>query len=265
MSKVYKTIKQQKKQHISWITLSRPNKLNAINNIMLDELSEAVDNAEKDPDVKCVIITGAGERAFSAGADIKELQKLTSETAKMFSVKGQQIFSKLETLSKPIIAAMDGYALGGGLELALACDFRIAADCSVFGCPEAKLGFIPGWGATQRLPAVVGLSNAKRLIMAGEMLGADEAFRMGLVDKVVSYNDLEAEAKALANKLCEYPAEALKQAKQVLNSAGKADLGSGFKRETEAFGLLFSLEDTRKRVASFGSQRNKNRETAKSD
>jgi len=264
VSKAYKTIKQQKKQHTSWITLDRPNKLNAINNLMLDELSEAIDNAEKDPDVKCAIITGAGERAFSAGADIKELQKLTSETAKAFSVKGQQIFSKLEELSKPVIAAIGGYTLGGGLELALACDFRIAADCSVFGCPEAKLGFIPGWGATQRLPPVVGLSNAKQLIMAGDMIPADEAYRVRLIDKVVSYEDLEAETEALAQKLCEYPAEALKQAKQVLNPVGKADLDSGFKRETDAFGLLFSLEDTRKRVASFGSQR-KNRETAKSE
>jgi enoyl-CoA hydratase/carnithine racemase len=257
VSKGYKTIKQHKKQHTSWITLSRPNKLNAINNLMLDELSEAIDNAKKDPDVKCIIITGTGERAFSAGADITELQKLNSETAKAFSMKGQRVFSKLEALSKPVIATIGGYALGGGLELALACDFRIAADCSVFGCPEAKLGFIPGWGATQRLPLVVGLSSAKRLIMAGEMIPADEAYRIGLVDKVVSYEKLEVEAEALASKLCEYPAEALKHAKQVLNSAGKADLESGLKRETEAFGLLFSLEETRKRVASFGSQRNK--------
>jgi len=257
VSKAYKTIKQQKNQQISWITLDRPNKLNAINNLMLDELSEAIYNAEKDPDVKCVIITVAGERAFSAGADIKELQKLTSETAKAFSVKGQQVFSKLEESSKPVIAAIGGYTLGGGLELALACDFRIAADCSMFGCPEAKLGFIPGWGATQRLPPVVGLSNAKRLIMAGDMIPADEAYRIGLIDKVVSYEDLEAETEALAQKLCEYPAEALKQAKQVLNPVGKADLDSGFKRETEAFGLLFSLKDMRKRMASFGSQRNK--------
>jgi enoyl-CoA hydratase/carnithine racemase len=257
VSEGYKTIKQQKNLHTSWIILDRPNKLNAINNLMLDELSEAIDNAEKDPEVGCIIVTGSGERAFNSGADIKELQKLTSETAKTFSVKGQQVFSKLEESSKPVIAAINGYSLGGGLELALACDFRIAADCSTFGFPEAKLGFIPGWGATQRLPAVVGLSNAKRLIMAGDMILADEAYRIGLVDKVVSYKDLKAEVDALAKKLCEYPAEALKQAKQVLNSVNKSDMNSGFKTETEAFGLLFSLEDTKKRVASFGSQRNK--------
>jgi enoyl-CoA hydratase/carnithine racemase len=258
VSKGYMTIKQHKKQHTSWITLDRPNKLNAINNLMLDELSEAIDNNEKDPKIRCTIIIGAGERVFSAGADIKELQELSSETAKVFSAKGQQVFSKLEALSQPVIAAIGGYAVGGGLELALACDFRIAADCSKFGCPEAKLGFIPGWGATQRLPPVVGLSNAKRLIMSGDMILADEAYKMGLVDKVVSYKDLETEVETLAQKLCEYPEEALKQAKQVLNSVGKADLDSGFKRETEAFGLLFSLKDTIKRVASFGSQRNKN-------
>ena len=134
MSKHYKTIGLKKKQNTSWITLNRPNKLNAINATMLEELSEALDTIESDTNVRCVIITGEGEKAFSTGADITELQKLTPETASEFSRKGQQVFSKIEALSKPVVAAINGYALGGGLELALACDFRLSSN-------QAELGF----------------------------------------------------------------------------------------------------------------------------
>ncbi len=257
MSRPYETIKIKKEQTTTWITLNRPNKLNAINATMLQELSEALDTIEKDMNIRCVIITGEGEKAFSAGADITELQKLTPETAAEFSMKGQHVFTKVETLSKPVVAAINGYALGGGLELALACDFTLASDHAELGFPEMKLGIIPGWGGTQRLAWTVGVAEAKRLIMLEDRVKAEEALKMGLVDKVVYMENLEAEVKALAQRLCEYPPAALKYAKRAVNSGTKSFLESGLKKETEFFALLFSAKETQERIEAFGSQRNK--------
>ncbi len=257
MSKSYKTIKLKKNQTTTWITLNRPHKLNAINATMLEELSEALDTIEKDANARCVIITGEGERAFSTGADITELQKLTPETASEYSRKGQQVFSKVEALSKPVVAAINGYALGGGLELALACDFRLASDHAELGFPEMKLGIIPGWGGTQRLPWTVGAAEAKRLIMVGDRVKADEALRIGLVDKVVPQNRLEAEAEALAQRLGEYPQKALKGAKQAINFRTQVPLEAGLKKETDLFALLFSTTEAKERMEAFLSKRNK--------
>jgi len=257
VSRPYETIKIKKEQTTTWITLNRPNKLNAINSTMLEELSEALDTIEKDTNVRCIIITGEGEKAFSAGADITELQKLTHETAAEFSRKGQQVFSQVEALSKPVVAAINGYALGGGLELALACDFTLASDHAELGFPEMKLGIIPGWGGTQRLAKIVGVAEAKRLIMLGDRVKAEEALKMGLVDKVVPQNKLKTEAEALAQRLCECPPAALKYAKHAINSGTQGSLEYGLKKETEFFALLFSTKDTKERIEAFGSQRNK--------
>jgi enoyl-CoA hydratase/carnithine racemase len=256
MSRGYRTIKLNQKQHTAWITLDRPDKLNAINEVMLEELSDAIDSLEKDANVRCVVIVGAGEWAFSAGADFTELRKLTPEIAKEFSVKGQQVFSKLEDMSKPVVAAIGGYGLGGGLELALACDFRVAADNAELGCPEIKMGFIPAWGGTQRLPLIVGVAEAKRLIMLGERVQADEACKMGLVDKVVPLKELEAEAEALTQRLCELQPAALKHAKLAVNSVSKVS-PDGLKRETESFVQLISAKETKEKIDNFWSQRNK--------
>jgi len=247
MSKTYTTINVRKEQTTTWITLNRPDKLNAINATMLQELSEALDTTEKDTNVRCIIITGEGEKAFSSGADITELHKLTHETAAEFSRKGQKVFSQVETLSKPVVAAINGYALGGGLELALACDFRLASDHAELGFPEMKLGMIPAWGGTQRLAWSVGVAEAKRLIMLGDRVKAEEALKMGLVDKVVSMGKLEAEAEALTQRLCEYPSAALKQAKRAINSVTKSFLESGLKKETDFFALLFSKKETKEK------------------
>ncbi|PVX23965.1 MAG: crotonase [Candidatus Bathyarchaeum sp.] len=252
----YRTLKLKKKQQTTWIILNRPNKLNAINASMLQELSETIDTLEQDPNVNCVVITGEGQKAFSSGADLTELQKLTPETVSEFSVNGQRVFSKLEKMSKPVVAAINGYALGGGLELALACDFRIAAENAEFGCPEIKLGFVPAWGGTQRLPLTVGLSNAKQLIMTGNKILAKEAYSMGLVDKVVSLQELETETQALAQRLCEQASSALKHAKCAINLVSKVS-SEGLKKETEAFVMLFSAKETKKKIEKFGSQRNK--------
>ena len=257
VSKPYKTIKLTKKQTTTWITLDRPHKLNAINATMLKELSKALDTTEKDTDYRCVIITGEGEKAFSTGADITELQKLTPETASKFSRKGQQVFNKVEALSKPVVAAINGYALGGGLELALACDFRLASEHAELGFPEMKLGITPGWGGTQRLAWTVGVAEAKRLIMLGDRVKADEALRMGLVDKVVLQNELEAEAEALAQRLRESLPTALKYAKHAMNSVTQRSLEAGLKKETSLFALLFSTKETKERIETFVSKRNK--------
>ena len=257
MSKSYQTIKIKKEQNTTWITLNRPNKLNAINATMLEELSEALDTIESDTNVRCVIITGEGEKAFSTGADITELQKLTPETASEFSRKGQQVFSKIEALSKPVVAAINGYDLGGGLELALACDFRLSSNQAELGFPEMKLGIIPGWGGTQRLAWTVGVAEAKRLIMLGDRMKADEALRMGLVDKVVLQNELEAEAEALAQRLRESLPTALKYAKHAMNSVTQRSLEAGLKKETSLFALLFSTKETKERIETFVSKRNK--------
>jgi len=257
VSRPYETIKTKKEQTTTWITLNRPHKLNAINATMLQELSEALDTTEKDTNVRCVIITGEGEKAFSAGADITELQKLTQETAAEFSRKGQQVFSQVETLSKPVVAAINGYTLGGGLELALACDFRLASIDAELGFPEMKLGIIPGWGGTQRLAWTVGVAEAKRLIMLGDRVKAEEALNMGLVDKAVPPNKLKAEAEALANRLCECPPTALKYAKHAINSGTQGSLEAGLKKETDFFTLLFSTKETKEKIDSFISQRNR--------
>ena len=254
----------KKNQKVAWIILNRPEKLNAINSIMLKELSEATDTLEKEANVGCIIIKGVGKRAFSSGADLTELLELTQETVAKFSTMGQQVFSKLEKISKPVVAAIGGYALGGGLELALACDFRIASDDAVLGCPETKMGLIPAWGGTQRLPLVVGLSNAKRLIILGERVKANEALEMGLVDRVVPMKNLEAEVEKLALRLVEPSVLTLKNVKQAVNSVIKVSSG-GLKRETEFFVRLLSLDETKEKLEEYIFRETKNRKGVKSD
>ncbi len=255
ISKCYKTIIIKKKQNVAWLFLNRPKKLNAINTILLKELSEATDILEREANVGCIIIKGFGGKAFSSGADLTELLELNQETAAAFSGMGQQVFSKLEKISKPVIAAIGGYALGGGLELALACDFRIAADNAELGCPETKMGLIPAWGGTLRLPLVVGLSNAKRLIMLGDRVKANEALEIGLVDRVVPMKDLEAEVEKLALRLVESSAVSLKHVKNAVNSITKLS-SVRLKRETEFFVRLLSLDETKEKLEGY-SQRNK--------
>lgn len=251
------TIKLKQKRHIAWITLNRPDKLNAINQLMLQELSQTVDQLKKDQNVKAVVITGEGKKAFSVGADLTELQEIEPENAAEFSVKGQQVFSKIEAVDKPVLAAINGYALGGGLELALACDFRVATENAEFGCPEVNLGFLPAWGGTQRLPVVVGVDDTKRLIMQGDKIKADEALNIGLVDRVVPSNELEVMAETIAQRLSECPPDMVKHAKNAVNSVTKTPFDLGFKRETEAFVMLFSSKETKQKIADFLSQRNK--------
>ena len=253
----YKTIKINKKQKQAWITLDRPDKLNSINLVMLQELSEVIENLEADPKIRCIVITGKGDKAFSAGADLNELQKLTPKTVADFSVKGQQHFSKIEKLSKPVIAAINGYALGGGLELALACDFRIASNDSMFGFPEITMGFLPAWGGTQRLPLLVGVEKAKQLILLGNIVNVKNALTIGLVDKVIPATDLKNEVEKFAQKICEISPTAFKHAQKTITSVTFASFDLGLKKETESFVELFSLVETQKNLVDFVSRRNK--------
>lgn len=265
MAKKYNTIRLNKKLQTGWLTLNRPNKLNAINKEMLHEISDAVDYLQKDPKIRCIIIAGAGKKAFSTGADINEMQELTKRTAAKFSTKGQHVFSKIEALSKPVIAAINGYCLGGGLELALACDFRYSSENAEFGFPELKLGIVPAWGGSQRLPLIIGITKAKRMILLGETVEAQEASEIGLVDNVVPLNRLQEKSEQMAQRLCRWPPEALKHAKQTVNLANRQHLKQGFKKETESFAQLFYTKKTKESIEAFWHQKNENREVEKQE
>lgn len=254
MSKPYETIKIEREDRIAWIILNRPHRLNALNDVMMEELLDALTTIDNDPGVRCVIITGEGDRAFSAGADITAFPKATPVIAEELSRKGQRVFSTIEELSKPVIAAINGYALGGGLELALACDFRIASEHAEFGSPEINLGIIPGWGGTQKLVRIIGLRNAKRVVMLGERLKAEEALQLGLVDKVVSFEKLRETAESLAKKLCDGPPIALKYAKYALNFGSQVPLEVGLRLEAALMALLFSTNDVKRGIEAFMSR-----------
>ena len=255
MSKPYDSIKIEREQRTVLVSLNRPHRLNVFNNVLIEDLSAALDTLDEDASVRCVLITGEGDRAFSAGVDITSFTKITPTTAAEHSRKGQMVFSKVEKLSKPVIAAINGYALGGGLDLALACDFRIASEHAELGFTEIKLGLIPGWGGTQRLVRIVGLPHAKRLVMLGNRVKAAEALKMGLVDSVVPYENLRDEAKKLAQRLCEGPPIALNYAKQALNFGTQVPLEAGLRIETGLMALLFSTRDLQKGVEAFMSRR----------
>lgn len=255
MSKAYETVKVEREESVLWIILNRPHRLNAFNDVLIEELADALETAEKDPSVRCVVITGEGDRAFSAGADITMFPKATPVKAEEFSRMGQMVFGKIEEMSKPVIAAINGFALGGGLELALACDFRIAAEHAELGSPEINLGLIPGWGGTQRLVRIVGLAKAKEMVMLGTRLKAEEALKVGLVHKVVHYEKLRDETRDLAKKLSEGPPVALKYAKYALNFGTQVPLEAGLRIESGLMALTFSTEDLKEGVEAFMSRR----------
>ena len=253
--KRFETIITEKEDGIEWITLNRPHRMNAFNLEMIDELSTAIDEAEADEDVRCVVIKSSGDRAFSTGADLSVFTDMTPISALDFSESGQRLMDKIEASSKPYVAAIHGFCLGGGLELALACDFRIADESAELGNPEIRLGIIPGWSGTQRLSKVIGLARAKELIMLGDRMPADEALRIGLVHRVVPVEKLLDEAKDLARRLVEGPPIALKLAKHAINVGAQFPLEVGLKVEAQAFGILASAEDTIEGISAFFEKR----------
>lgn len=241
---------QQDDNGVVQLTINRPKELNALNNKALDELSEAFQQMGSDQSVKGIIVTGAGDKAFVAGADIKELKNLDKETGQTASRKGQQVFQQIEDQRKPVIAAVDGYALGGGAELAMACHLRIASPKSAFGLPEVGLGLIPGYGGTQRLPAIVGRARALQMILTGKPVDAEEAYRIGLVNEITD-DPLEA-AYELMQKILNNAPLSIRSAIEVLYRSGK---GKDFQFEADTFGELCASEDSKEGLGAFLEKR----------
>ena len=249
-----KTIVVRLEPPIAWIVLNRPSKLNAISPEMLSEISKALDELEEDERIRVVVLTGEG-RAFSAGADVTAFMGITPVKAMIYSRRFQEVLFKIEYYTKPVIAALNGYTLGGGLELAMAADFRVASETAALGQPEINLGFIPGAGGTQRLPRLIGRSRAKELIYTGDMIPAREAAEMGLVDRVVPPERLEREVRQLALKLAEKPPLALMAAKYAIQMGLETNIWTGMALESSLFGLLFSTDDVVEGVTAFLEKR----------
>jgi enoyl-CoA hydratase len=237
----YQILKTDVSQGLATVTISRPEALNALNTRFFQEMDSLLSEMSSRREVKVLIITGEG-KAFAAGADIAEMVQKTQDEGREFSKQGQKTFRKLELLPQPVIAAVNGFALGGGCELALACDVRIASSKAKFGQPEVNLGVIPGYAGTQRLPRLVGLGNALILLMSGEMIGADEALRMGLVQKVVEPDQLLAAATELAKTIASKGPRAVQLVKKVARQGFLMDFESGCALESETFGSLFGNE-----------------------
>jgi enoyl-CoA hydratase len=238
--------------HIALLTINRPDKLNALNNEVLDELEQAFSAFRKDDNVKAVIVTGAGDKAFVAGADIQELSNLNKKTGKKTSQKGQKIFSDIEMFPKPVIAVVNGYALGGGAELAMACHLRIATGNAVFSLPEVSLGLIPGYGGTQRLPALIGRGNAMELILTGRQMKAEEAKSVGLVNKVVVDDDAVTEARKMLISILKKGPIALAHAIKAVNSSIP---DNRFENEADLFAELCDTSDFQEGTTAFLEKR----------
>jgi len=245
----YKTIIYKKSDRIATITLNRPEKLNALSH-------DALAKADGDDSVRAIIITG-GDNVFAAGADLGAMDAAAPDVVQAFKMRfaAKNPYDYIERIGKPVIAAIAGYALGGGCELAMCCDLRIAADTAKFGQPEIRVGLIPGAGGTQRLPRLIGMTKAKELIMVGENIGADEALRLGLVNAVVPAESLLDEANKLAAKLVDRPPFGLRLAKTVMNMGADRDLQSALALEREAFAMLFATEDQKEGVRAFNEKR----------
>jgi enoyl-CoA hydratase len=251
----YENILFQVDQGIATITFNRPKALNALNQALLAELSKALDDIAADEGVRVLILTGSGDKAFVAGADITELATFTALQAKIFSRAGHAIIAKLQELPVAVIAAVNGFALGGGSEIALACDFIYAAENARFGLPEINLGLIPGFGGTQRLPRLVGANQAKELIFTGKMIGAAEAAQIGLVNKVVPSGALMEEALKTARDIAAKGRVALRAVKQAINHGLNTDLATGCAIETDAFALTLASADAKEGTAAFLEKR----------
>lgn len=237
------------------ITLNRPDKLNALNSATIAALHVAFLDAQKAQSVRCIILTGAGPKAFVAGADISEFAGLPPIIARDFSLAGQKAFRAIETLGKPVLAAVNGFCLGGGMELAMSCSLRIAADTAKFGQPEVNLGIIPGFGGTQRLPRLVGRSAALELCLTGVPISAERAYQLGIVSKVVPAADLMAEVEALADKLAVAAPLALRGVLDAVIYGEDMPLELGLDYESQCFGLLTSTEDMREGTQAFMEKR----------
>jgi enoyl-CoA hydratase len=245
----------EKKNSIAYVTVNRPKVLNALNSATMDELRAAFTDIKNDASVRVAILTGTGEKAFIAGADIGELAKLNPVSAKEYTHRGQSVLDLIENLGKPVIACMNGFALGGGCEIAMACSMRLASENAKIGQPEVKLGLIPGLGGSQRLPRLVGKGLAMQLITTGEMITAQEAHRIGLVNEVTTAADLLPRAEAIAQKIIANAPLAVQYAMEGVNKGMEMNLAEGLYLEATLFGVVCATEDKTEGTKAFLEKR----------
>ncbi len=254
MPQSYETLLVERRNRVAIITINRPEKRNALNIQTREDGAAALDELREDPSVGVVVFTGAGDKAFVAGADIAEFAGRTAITQREVML-GRSLFTAIDGFPKPVIAMINGYCLGGGCELALACDLRIASETASFGQPEINLGIIPGGGGTQRLTRLVGEGKAMELILTGDIIDARTAFTLGLVNMVVPAGDLEAKTMEMANRISEKSPIALRMAKEAVRVAARSNLDEGLRREVDLFALCFSSEDKDEGVKAFLEKR----------
>ncbi|HSP34910.1 MAG TPA: enoyl-CoA hydratase-related protein [Thermoanaerobaculia bacterium] len=251
----YENIKTENRDGVLFITVDRPKVLNALNGKTIEEIGKAFDAARDDDSVRAVVVTGSGDKAFVAGADINELSKLTPISGKFTSEQGQNVFLQIERFPKAVIAAINGFALGGGCELALACHIRIASDKAQMGLPEVTLGAIPGYGGTQRMVRLLGKGKALELVCTGDRVAAAEAEKIGLVNRVVPADQLLATAEEMARKIASRSPMAVRAAIEAINMGGDMAFEEGQLLEATLFGLLCATEDMKEGMAAFLEKR----------
>lgn len=247
----------EKEGNIAVLSINRPDALNALNSKVLEELDNAIDKVKEDDDIHVLILTGKG-KAFVAGADIGEMKDMDPIKGRDFAAKGLDIFRKIELMEKPVIAAVNGFALGGGCELSMCCDIRISSEKAKFGQPEVGLGITPGFGGTQRLSRLVGEGRAKELILTCDIIDSTEAYRIGLVNKVVAAEELMEAAMEMAKKISSKGQIAVRYSKTAINKGGQVDLDTGMSIEKDLFGLCFASEDQKEGMAAFLEKRKPN-------
>lgn len=249
----FETLHLEIESGLCTLSINRPDKLNALNNKVLDELTKAVDYVQNADNIRALIITGSGEKAFVAGADIKELSALDAGSGQQAAEKGQGVFARIEALGKPVLAVVNGYALGGGTELALACHVRIATSNAMFGLPEVSLGLIPGYGGTQRLTQLVGKGRALEMILSGRMVKADEAVQIGLANALYgTKSDAMKQTQKLVGSMLKHGPVALQNAIKAVHAAGNA---TGYQTEAELFGELCGTQDFKEGTTAFLEKR----------
>lgn len=251
---VYETIIYRRQGPIAYITFNRPKAMNALNMAVIHELGRALQEIEEDRSIQIVIFTGMG-RAFVAGADIAEMEKFTMEQSRELSIKGSDVMLRIDHMEKVTIAAVNGYALGGGCELALSCDLRIASEEAMFGQPEVALGIMPGFSGTQRLPRAVGPAKAKEMILTGDPITAQEAYRIGLVNKVVAPEDLIPEAEKMAQRVLKNAPIAVRYANVAIQRGSEQDIETGIIIESSLFDMCFGTDDKKEGMAAFLEKR----------
>ena len=251
----FKYIIYEKSEAIATITLNRPEALNAFSKEVADEVLQAIEDIKNDENIRVVILTGAGEKAFSTGADIKAMKGMNTLKARELSLMGEKLCNAFENLEKPVIAAINGYALGGGLEVAMACDIRIASENARMGQTEINIGLIPGWGGTQRLTRLIGRTKAKELVFTGKMIDAKTAEQLGILNMVVPADKLKETVRQFALELAQKAPVALKVAKALINKGAEISLDAAIALEREGFGVVASTEDLQEGVSAFTEKR----------